>query len=116
MGNLNIIDTGLFFSSIDKKNEIKKRRTNLVSLHSKIHSNRLSGLCSKYNNNSYYTNYSVVNDKINNSNYKSINIKESNLNSKKIFGYNIKNHKAFEKQGKRHMKINSMKIGIKKMN
>ena len=116
LGNLNIIDTGLFFSSIDKKNEIKKRRTSLVSLHSKIHSNRLSGLCSKYNNNSYYTNYSVVNDKINNSNYKSINIKDVNLNSKKIFGYNIKNHKTIENQGKRHMKIKSMKIEIKKLN
>ena len=120
LGNLNIMDTGLFFSSIDKKNEIKNGRKGPVTLHSKIHSNRLSGLCSKYNNNSYYTNYNVIHEKINKSNFQSINIKENNLNSKKIFGYkasyNIKNHKTNEKQGKRHMKINSMKKEDKKMN
>ena len=120
LGNLNIMDTGLFFSSIDKKNEIKNGRTSPATLHSKLHSNRLSGLCSKYNNNSYYTNYNRIHDKKNKSNNKSINIKENNLNSKKIFGNkpsnNIKNHKTIEKQGKRHMKINNIKNEDKKMN
>ena len=51
---------------------------------------------------------------------KNENILKTNKTVKKIFGYkasyNIKNHKTNEKQGKRHMKINSMKKEDKKMN
>ena len=112
--NFNMIETGLFFPSMEKKLQVKKRninkKINQTNSINRLYNNRLFGLCNKYsndNNNNISINNNIVNENINGSlNYinnknikdnfqlKTINMNSPNndLNFKKIFDYKDNNN------------------------
>ena len=129
--NFNMIDTGLFLSSLNKKdskktNEIIGAKNPVTTIPgSRMHNNRLYGLCSKYSNGN--TNISINNNNID-QNYPSrtrnIKIGHNDLNYKRIIqnierNNNIKsyikiedksiNNKYKENPDTTHIKYNSMK-------
>ena len=109
-----MIETGLFFPSMEKKLQVKKRninkKINQTNSINRLYNNRLFGLCNKYsndNNNNISINNNIVNENINGSlNYinnknikdnfqlKTINMNSPNndLNFKKIFDYKDNNN------------------------
>ena len=135
--NFNMIDTGFFLSSLNKKdskkvNEIAGTKNQATAISgSRMHNNRLYGLCSKYSSGN--TNISINNNIISNNNSvdknfpsRTRNIKVSNndLNYKKIIlnierNHNTKsyikiedknnNKKYMDNPDKTHIKYNSMK-------
>ena len=120
VANINMLDTGLFLAALEKKKDFKFKNNNIEqnSPVSRIHNNRLYGLCSKFYNSNY--SYSISNNmktaNSNTFNFKTINdINYQKLKSKKIIGYKesykIKKIKKLNNQDKGHMKYNSMKYG-----
>ena len=129
--NFNMIDTGLFLSSLNKKdskktNEITGTKNPVTTIPgSRMHNNRLYGLCSKYSNGN--TNISINNNSID-QNYPSrtrnIKIGHNDLNYKRIIqnierNNNTKSYIKIEDKSinnkykgntdKTHIKYNSMK-------
>ena len=116
--NFNMIETGLFFSSMEKKLQNKKRNINKNinqnNSINRLYNNRLFGLCNKYSNdnNNISINNNIVNENINGSlNYinNNSNIKENfqlktlkmtspnnDLNFKKIYDYKDINNKSIK--------------------
>ena len=129
--NFNMIDTGLFLSSLNKKhskkaNEIAGNKNPVTTIPgNRMHNNRLYGLCSKYSNGN--TNISINNNSIDQnfpSRTRNIRIGHKDLNYKRIIqnierNNNTKSYIKIEDKNinnkyrgnpdKTHIKYNSMK-------
>ena len=98
--NFNLVDTGLFLSSLDNKKKNKFAKICQTSSVYSLNNNRLNGLCKKFQN--VNNSYSITIDKKDN----------NNLKDKKISGYKEnENIKRTNKENKIHIKFNSMKFG-----